>query len=208
MSDVTPTPSIGGTYRRHDRNCVYADGSTTAESGKPIVQPNHYDVSQKVSDIVYENFNADYERRLINVGGVCELANGQDNTPGDKTITQPDILDGWNADYRKYDFECEQVTSWPDYYPAEIQALDLDKIAELQVTQAIYIETDVDISIINYTNIDFEDSPLIPQDYDEPDEFYDHLYLAIEEGAEYGLELEKDRKVLELESGTQINPFI
>ena len=70
-------------YIRCDKDC------------QPVAnQPGHYDVSQRESCLVYENYNLDYIRT------------DKDCKPTNK---QPDILEGWNADYIRTKLDGTQI---------------------------------------------------------------------------------------------------
>ena len=93
-------------YIRTDKDCDPANGQPS-EAGVPIGEHASVVVPQKISCIEYEVYNGDYQRSNLIGGGKMP-----DNTPSEsgKLLKQPDIFDGWNGDYIKYDIDNNVAT--------------------------------------------------------------------------------------------------
>ena len=170
-------------YIRTNKDCEVVDGSQLSEAGVSLKQPGHYDVSQEVSKLSYENFNKDYVR--VKYDG--------------SAATQPNILSGWNADYLRVFIE--KADHWP-----------VAQVAQYQVQQTKYVKSGSNCdgeSCEILPHKPYQPSPLVPAIDVDNDGFidtYDKIYFIIDD--ERALELEQSsegRNIITFEEDTEFS---
>ena len=144
-------------------------------------QPQHGDVTQAESCLVYENYNLDYVRTDVD----CV-----------ETTPQPDIKSGYNGDYirvlvdgTKITGISQQLVAQTLYQPTNVDNVDIPFVC---YNAPPPIGTVVDLT-----------------EYIKASEWGEPIYIANEQGADYVFEFQgNDRTAIEVEDNTLINPEV